>query len=479
MAPQSGDTLTFAGSTRLTPNLDNSYTLASLTFSNTAGSFVIGTANNSALILTGGLTNNSANVQTLNVPVAVNTTAAINTTNGSITLGGVVSGSSGLTLSGTHTLTLAGATSIYTGPTTISVGNMVLGASGLLGSGGTYTGNITNNGSLTVNNNVAQTLGGNISGTGSLTNNGGGTLTLSGVNTYSGSLTIIGGTVKLGSATAPGKGTITLAGGTLAPNFAATTAFTNAMMINGGGTIAPTITSATLIGLVTGNGSLTINLPAGFIYNLGGTGAGTQFAGFSGSISISASTTTGTLKLRNDSGPATDKGMGNVALDLGTFTSAHLSEKFTSGTGANSGSVTQTIGSLSGGGATVVEGADANPGANIYTFNVGTLNTDSEFDGVLGLAGRGTLAITKSGTGRWTLGGVNIYTGNTTISNGVLALGQFNGADASIGNSAVISIKSGAVFDVTGRSDLALTLNTNQQLNGRGTLVGNLTTALR
>jgi autotransporter-associated beta strand protein len=309
-----------------------------------------------------------------------------------------------------------------------------------------------------------------------VTNAGIGTLTLSGVNTYSGGLTIAGGTVKLNTATAPGRGAITLSGGTLAPNFAATTAFTNPVVISGSGTIAPTITSANLIGPVTGTGNLTIGLPAGFIYNLAGTGAGTQFAGFSGSIGMSASTTSGTLKLRNDSGTATDKGLGNVALDLGTFTSVHLSEK-TAGSGNNSGSVTQTIGSLSGGGATVVEGADASS-AFTYTLNVGGLNTDAEFDGVLGLANRGTLAIVKSGTGRWTLGGVNVYFGATTISNGVLALGQLNGFDGSIANSAVINIKSGASLDVTGRSDQTLTLNTNQRLSGQGTLAGSLNAAL-
>src|SRR5690348_7861425 len=35
-------TLTFAGSTRLTPNNDTSVTVTSVTFSNTAGAFVIG-----------------------------------------------------------------------------------------------------------------------------------------------------------------------------------------------------------------------------------------------------------------------------------------------------------------------------------------------------------------------------------------------------------------------------------------------------
>ena len=46
-----GDPLTFAGTAGLTPNMDTNYTVPSLTFSNNAGSFDIGSANGSTLTL--------------------------------------------------------------------------------------------------------------------------------------------------------------------------------------------------------------------------------------------------------------------------------------------------------------------------------------------------------------------------------------------------------------------------------------------
>lgn len=82
----SSASITFAGGTRLTPNLDTSYSVAGLTFSNNASSFVIGTANASTLTLAGGVTNNSANPQNLNVPVTLGATANLNAAAGNLTL---------------------------------------------------------------------------------------------------------------------------------------------------------------------------------------------------------------------------------------------------------------------------------------------------------------------------------------------------------------------------------------------------------
>jgi len=108
-----GDSLTFAGTAGLTPNLDTNYTVPSLTFSNNAGSFNIGSANGNTLTLsgTGSIVNNSANAQTLNVTIA--------------------DAGSGLTKSGPGAVTLAG-NNTYTGPTTVSAGT--LGVSGSLAS---------------------------------------------------------------------------------------------------------------------------------------------------------------------------------------------------------------------------------------------------------------------------------------------------------------------------------------------------------
>ena len=80
LAPSlSGNTLTFAGTTRLTPNMDNNYSVSGLVFSNTAGNFTIGSSVNGTLTVgSGGIQDNSAGTQTLNVPVVLSAPQSFN-----------------------------------------------------------------------------------------------------------------------------------------------------------------------------------------------------------------------------------------------------------------------------------------------------------------------------------------------------------------------------------------------------------------
>ena len=124
--------------------------------------------------------NDSANAQTLNVPIA--------------DAGG------GLTKSGNGTVILT-ATNTYTGSTTIAVGVLNIGGDGQLNSG-TYAAAIVDNGTFAYSSSATQALSGIISGTGSLTQSAG-LLTLTGANTFSGAVTINGGTLYANIGAAP------------------------------------------------------------------------------------------------------------------------------------------------------------------------------------------------------------------------------------------------------------------------------------
>ena len=214
-APGPGYSLIFDGVTGLTPLMDNSYNVYVMTFDSTAGAFTIGTTS-STLTLTGNMTNNSANLQTLNVPVvlgaAVTVSAATDdlvlgqTINNSgnlltitdgghnTTVGGAISGTGGLIKSGAGTNTLSGVNT-FGGNITISNGTLAIGGAGQLG-GGAYPGVIADSGTLAYGSTAAQTLSGVISGTGGLNQKGSGPLTLTAANTFSGPTTVAGGTLQ-------------------------------------------------------------------------------------------------------------------------------------------------------------------------------------------------------------------------------------------------------------------------------------------
>jgi len=233
-APGFGYSLIFTGSTRLTPLMDSAYNVYAMTFDSSASAFNINTTGG-ALTLNGGVTNNSANPQTLNVPVVLGAPVTISAASGDVTLeqtvnnngnpltivdgghnltvSGAISGGGGLIKIGTGTNTLTGANS-FGGSIAISNGTLNLNGAGQLG-GGFYSGSITDNGTLTYNSTAAQALAGVISGTGALNKIGSGTLTLSAPNAFSSPTLLTSGTLQLANSLALQNSTLNFNGGSL------------------------------------------------------------------------------------------------------------------------------------------------------------------------------------------------------------------------------------------------------------------------
>ena len=425
-APGIGDGVAFAGSTKVTNNLDHSVSIVSLTFNSGAGSFDI-TNVASTLTLAGGLTNNSTSTQKLDVPVALSGTPTINAAAGNVALNGVVSdsGSGLITAGSSKTVTLAGVNT-YTGPTTIGTGNnLVIGGAGQLGSG-TYSAAITNNGALNNGSSASQTLSGVIYGTGSLTNSGSGTLTLSGGNSYSGGTTLSNGTLVVNNNSALGSGVMTLAGGTFRSgatvtvnnNVSVATNTTTIWDVQGG--------NFTFNGSLTGGGTITRGIGATLSLYLGGDNSG-----FTGTYQDQAS---GNAVTRINTASA---GSANARWIWNQGTSSRMSLGFGDGT-INWGSMTGS-------------GFVQQTAAGTTIIQAGALGLNDTFSGVMQQAAGGdVLGLTKVGTGTMTLSGANTYTGNTTINGGTLLV---NG-----------SIASGSAVTVA-----------NATLGGSGTINGSVT----
>jgi autotransporter-associated beta strand protein len=80
----------------------------------------------------------------------------------------------------------------------------------------------------------------------------------------------------------------------------------------------------------------------------------------------------------------------------------------------------------------------------------------------------GTGNLLKQGAGTLVLAGPNTYTGTTTVTTGILAIG----VGGNIDSSRLVDVRSGATFDASANG--GYTVATNQTLTGRGTVVGPL-----
>ena len=200
-----------------------------------------------------------------------------------------------------------------------------------------------------------------------------------------------------------------------------------------------------------------LNLIGNTAYSLGGS---LTVGEISGTASAYLSGTTWTVGSRNTTANFAGVITGNSITKVGT------------GTWILSGDNTYT-------GTTTISGGALQIGAGGNTGTMGTGNvTDNaalvfnRFDTVVVsnlVSGSGSLA--QTGAGVLALFAANTYSGATYISAGTLALTN----SASIANSTNINLANGALFDISGTASHAMTFSSGKMISGNGSVNGNIT----
>ena len=273
-------------------------------------------------------------------------------------------------------------------------------------------------GSVTFSNNSPNdyTLSGigAIAGPGSLTKSGSAMLTIYNTNKYTGGTMLTGGTLSLAVVNALGSaGTIDFTNNSTLQWNGITTDLSARLKIEDG----VTATIDTMGGTVTFGSTIQLgSLKTGGLTKLGsgqltigGTGGGNQ--NFLGPLTINE----GIVAMASSRTLATNL---DSALATGTYLYLNGSSLYfdqMSGTGT----IGQTF---------TTAGTD--------TLTVGGANGSSEFDGVITDGSARRIAVTKTGSGTFTLTGDNTYSGATVVSNGTLVVNGSLGA-SSLGSSAV------------------------------------------
>ena len=349
----------------------------------------------------------------------------------------ILAGSGALNKTTAGTVTLSGANT-YTGTTALSGGTLQIGNGGTTGTLG--TGAVTDNATLAFNRTNSLTVNNAISGTGAVSQIGAGTTILTGGNSYAGTTTISAGTLQIGNAGTTG----TLGTGGVTDNAALSFNRSNAIsvsnIISGSGTVTQAGSSALTL---SGNNSYAgaTNVAAGTlsVATVGNSGSNSN-TGSGSTINIGSAATAATL-LYTGTGETSDK-----VINLnGTTGGATITQsgtgllKFTSNlTATGSGAKTLTL-----------QGSTAGTG---------------EISGAI-VDSTAATAVTKAGTGTWTLSGNNTYSGATNVNAGSLTLTNNSGLGSTT-NGTTVAI--GAVLGLDGTAgDLAIGAE-SLTLNGTG-----------
>ena len=343
-----------------------------------------------------------------------------------LTLGGVVGGDFTVSKEGAGTLIMTGVNT-YTGDTILgsNAGIWEIGGAGKMGNGN-YAGavEIGSGSTLLYNSTAAQSLNGELRGTGSLVKNASSILTLAAANPdFTGDIAINAGFLNVSDVSALGAASsLKISGGaaltsqssglsTTTPIILGTTGSTSTISV---GRNSAAQGAWTFRGAISGSGNLTFTTP-----NV--VSGGNMQTVFLGANNTYAGTTTITTGNTNNS--YTVKAL--VASALPETTVLHLN----GGNGAGSGrsvnfdmnSLDQALAGLSNTtGLTSRSQRILNSGNEPVTL---TINNASDFNFSGNINGSG-MDLVKLGAGTQTLSAANLFTGSTTISEGVLSIGH-------------------------------------------------------
>ncbi len=382
---------------------------------------------------------------------------------------GAIGGTTSLTLDPANTQTLTLTTvNTYSGGTTIGGGALTISGSGSLGSG-SYSGLITDNGTLNYNSSASQTWSGVFQGTGAFNYLGTGGLSLNGVNTYSGGTTLTNGSIVPGNGSAYGTGTVTINSGATSYPVAGSMTIPNTVVLNGGtwriggggshqlsssGSFSVTANSSVLADGGTGygvsgqtggdwgsaqfiNGSLNMGSTTNTLTTSGQNGI-TINGSISGANGTILNPNGGTyLWLANASNPFAGTlraGGGYIILGYSGANSVYYATLDMNAADAGAFQIDNyplTIGGLMGTRNLTLAGA----------VSIGIGNASTTYSGNL----TNSSSVTKIGTGTLTLAGANSIGTNTIVSAGTLALS----GSATLATTNII-VANNAIFNVSG-----------------------------
>ena len=406
----------------------------------------------------------------------------ITTNSGGDAIGSVITGTSGLTKSGSAALTLSGANT-YTGLTSINAGTLVVANAQALGGSGAGT-TVANGAALQLQGGItivgeALTLNGTgVSGSGALQN-------LSGDNTYGGSITLATAS-RINSA----SGVLTLG------NTGAVTGGNCGLAIGGTGNIICRCVIGSGINGLTKDGSGTLILAGNNSYGGGTTiGEGTLQVGeggASGTLGSGTVTGSGYLIFNRDCITSTNAIAGSVYVAIAAGSTLKIGGNDASGlpngtTGTGGTMVNGTL-DLNGYSPTIGELFGTGTIASSVAGTTSTLKVLSGwFEGVIKNSvvqgGPGLVALEKTGSANGlVLTGNNTYTGGTTITTGSLQVGDGGLTGSVVGDVVnngilIFSRSDGVPFagDVTGTGSLMKSGAGTLTLSGDNTYGGGTT----